>query len=212
MAEPLVIVGAGGFGRETLDVAEAMNAAATGEPVWEILGVVDDSPSELNLERLRDRGVPFLGALEDLPSNAAVAIGVGSPQTRRGIAERLAGPGSSFATLIHPTAVIGSRSTLGEGSIVCALVSLGTNVTVGHQVHLNPGCVIGHDTELADFVSINPAAAISGDCRIGARTLIGVAGVVINQVTVGADAVVGGSACVVRDVPPGSTVKGVPAR
>ena len=60
MAEPLVVVGASGFGRETLDVAEAINAAAP-LPVWDILGVVDDNPSQVNLLRLKERDVAHSG-------------------------------------------------------------------------------------------------------------------------------------------------------
>ena len=41
MSTPLVVVGAGGFGRDTLDVVEAVNAVTTR---FEILGVLDDDP------------------------------------------------------------------------------------------------------------------------------------------------------------------------
>ena len=56
--ERVVVVGASGFGRECLDVLEAM--AAAGSPV-EVAGVVDDGPSELNLERLAARGIRLPG-------------------------------------------------------------------------------------------------------------------------------------------------------
>ena len=38
---PLVIVGAGGHGRETLDIVEAINEQTH---VWHFLGFVDDGP------------------------------------------------------------------------------------------------------------------------------------------------------------------------
>ena len=56
MTTPIVVVGAGGFGRETLDVVEAVNAAAS-QPAFEVLGVVDDAPSAENLVRLKSREV-----------------------------------------------------------------------------------------------------------------------------------------------------------
>ena len=56
MPEPLVIVGAGGFGRETVDVVEAINAAQR-HARWQLLGVADDSPSTENLARLGARGI-----------------------------------------------------------------------------------------------------------------------------------------------------------
>jgi sugar O-acyltransferase (sialic acid O-acetyltransferase NeuD family) len=211
MAEPLIVVGAGGFGRETLDVVEAVNAA-NDEPVWTVLGVVDDAPSETNLERLRQRDVDFLGPLDAIPRHAWVALAVGSPQARARLDVRLAGNCAGFATLVHPTAVVGSRHRVGEGAIVCAHASIGTNVTFGRHVHLNPHAVIGHDARLGDCVSVNPNATVSGDCHIGAEVLIGAASVILQGLEVGSSSVIGAAACVVRDVPSGEVAKGVPAR
>ncbi|NYG54693.1 acetyltransferase [Nocardioides perillae] len=212
MVEPLVIVGAGGFGRETADVVEAINAIA---PTWELLGFVDDAPSDVNLERLAARGYDLLGGTDHLVSldNCAhYVIGVGCPRARRAVADRLRCGRHVPATLVHPAATIGSAVSIGEGTVICAGARLTTNIAVGRHVHVNPSATVGHDTTLGDFVSLNPASSISGDCVIGAGSLVGVGAVVLNQLRVGEDATVGASACVVRDVLDGATVKGVPAR
>jgi sugar O-acyltransferase (sialic acid O-acetyltransferase NeuD family) len=211
MSEPLVIVGAGGFGREVLDVAEATNAASS-RAVWDIVGVVDDAPSSQNLDRLDRRGVGYLGAVDSLPQGARVAVAVGCPRTRRALDEKLTGRGVEFATLIHPAAVIGSQVLIGDAAVVCALVSIGTNVRLGRHVHLNPHAVIGHDTALGDFVSVNPNATVSGDCHVGDNVLIGAAALVLQGIRVGSSSTIGGCACVVKDLPPEVTVKGVPAQ
>lgn len=211
MAEPLIVVGAGGFGRETLDVIEAVNASGD-EPAWTLLGVVDEAPSEANLERLRQRDVPFLGPLDAIASHAWVALAVGSPQARARLDNRLAGRCAGFATLVHPTAVVGSRHRGGEGDIVCAHASVGTNVILGRHVHLNPHAVIGHDARLGDCVSVNPNATISGECAIESEVLIGAGAVVLQGLRVGSRAVVGAAACVIRDVFGSDVVVGVPAR
>jgi sugar O-acyltransferase (sialic acid O-acetyltransferase NeuD family) len=209
MAEALLVIGAGGFGREAIDVAEAMNAVAP-EPVWDVLGVADDGPSETNLVRLKARGVPYVGDLSHAPDGAALVIGIGSPRLRRIVADRLGG--FRYATLVHPTAVIGSEVVIGEGTVVCALVSLGTNVRLGQHVHLNPQAVIGHDTHVDDFASVNPNATVSGDCHVGSAVLVGAASVILQGLRVGSDATVGAAACVISDVESRRTVKGVPAR
>lgn len=203
----IVVVGAGGFGRETLDVVAALGDAIR------LVGVLDDAPSEVNLRRLHDRGVTYLGTIDDWLArgdDAEYAVAVGSPAMRRALVSRFAG--RTPATLVHPSAGIGVASVLGPGAIVCGGVQVSTNVRLGAHVHLNPNATIGHDAVVGDYVSVNPAATISGDCEIRADVLVGAGAVVLQGLTVGTDAVVGAAACVVRDVPAGTTVKGVPAR
>ncbi len=215
MSTELVVVGAGGFGRETLDVVAAINAAGS-SPTFTVLGVLDDGPGDANLNRLAARGVCHLGGIDDwLASSRAstpFALAVGAPSTRRRLAERFAAVGASAPPLLHPRAGVGSQCRLGEGAIVCAGVEISTNVTVGVHVHLNPAATVGHDSVLADYVSVNPAATVSGECTIEAGVLLGAASVVLQGLTVAAGSTVGAAACVVDNVPAGSTVKGVPAR
>lgn len=213
MTDDIVVVGAGGFGREVVDVMEAVNAAES-TPRWNLRGVVDDSPSEENLQRLQVRGIPYLGDLQTIISDAArphFVIGIGSPGVRRALAERLDAAGFSAATLIHPSASTGSAVTIDPGSVICAGVRLTTNIAIGRHAHLNLNSTVGHDSTLGDYVSVNPLASISGDCVLDDEVLIGVAASIINGVTVGSGSVVGGGACAVRDVPSDTTVVGVPA-
>jgi sugar O-acyltransferase (sialic acid O-acetyltransferase NeuD family) len=213
MAEPLLIVGAGGFGRETADVVEAINRA-TDQSVWRLLGIVDDAPSEENLSRMTERGLAYLGGTEETVRAEArprYVVGIGSPRVRKVLADRLDAAGFVAATLVHPEASIGSQCSIGEGSVILAGARLTTNIRLGRHVHLNPNVTVGHDTVLDDFVSMNPASSVSGECLVGPGALIGVAAVVLNQLTVGAGALVGGAACVVKDVAPGSVMVGVPA-
>ena len=145
-----MVVGAAGFGRETLDVLAAINGD---RPIWNLLGVADDGPSATNLERLARRGVRHLGglpkALAELRSVSFV-IAIGSPAVRQQLADRCEAAGWLPATLLHPSATIGALSTVGEGSVVCAGVAVSTNVTLGRHVHLNPNATVGHDTVCAD--------------------------------------------------------------
>jgi sugar O-acyltransferase (sialic acid O-acetyltransferase NeuD family) len=212
---PLVVAGAGGFGRETLDVVEAMNAAAP-SPVWTLLGVVDDAISDANHERLTARSVPFLGTIDEFlrqhGRTASYVVGIGSPHVRRRVVARFDHAGLSPATLVHPSVTCGAVTVFGSGTVVCAGVTVSTNVRLGEHVHVNPNVTIGHDTVIDDYVSINPLAGISGDCVIESGVLVGVGAIVLNGLRVGHGATLGGAACAVRDVLPGTTVVGVPAR
>lgn len=206
---PLVIVGAGGFGRETVDTVRAINEV---RPTWRLLGISDDGPSHDNLTRLEALGLPHVGATADIPLSADVAIAVGNPSTRRQLATVLRERGHAFPSLIHPSTVIGNAFAHGEGLITLAGVSIGTNIDLGGHVHLNAHVVLGHDTRLNDFVSVNPNATISGECAIGSGTLIGAASTVLQNLFIGQGVTVGAAACVIADIPDRAIVKGVPAR
>jgi sugar O-acyltransferase (sialic acid O-acetyltransferase NeuD family) len=205
----IVVIGAGGFGRETLDVLVALNEV---KPIWSILGVIDDAPSPANLTRLTARGIPHLGGLSDIPRDVAVAVGVGSPRARQAIVAELARSSHSYPSLVHPSAVVGTRFQHGEGLIVLGGVSIGTDVELGAHVHLNAHAIVGHDTNLLDYVSVNPNATVSGECVVGPRTLLGASSTVLQQITLAEDVTIGAGALVTRDVTAGVTAKGVPAR
>lgn len=212
--EPLIIVGAGGFGRETVDVVRAQNAESSVRR-YELIGVVDSSPSHSNLERLRLLGVEYLGTEDEwlgTTQASAYLVGVGNPIARKRISSRFDAAGHRPGSAIHPQTAFGSLSSVSPGMVVCAGVRVSTNVKFGHHVHLNPNATIGHDSTLEDFVSINPGAVISGDVLVGEGVLVGAGAVVLQGLEVGSYSTVGAAACVTRDVQPSVIVKGIPAR
>lgn len=207
----LVIVGAGGFGRETLDVIAAINRDM---PTWNVVGVLDDSPSASNLGRLGDREVKHIGGLVEVSNWDPIhfVLGVGSPPVRDRLASRLEGWGHRAATIVHPRAVVGSRSVVAEGTVVCSGAQISTNVSLGRHVHVNPNATVGHDAQVHDYVSINPGAVISGEVLIASHALVGAGAVILQGLRVGHGATVGAAACVTKDVRDRAVVAGVPAR
>jgi len=205
---PLVIVGAGGHGRETLDIVEAINTA---EPTFEVLGFVDDG--DVDGDVLRRRGIELLGPVEALRTiEAAHVIAVGNSRTRARLDEQIAPWPSEPATLIHPLASVASDNRLGTGVVLAASARVTTNVTLGRHTHLNVNAVVSHDTIVGDHVTLSPGALVNGNVTLGNRVFLGTGAVVTPSCRVGDEAVIGAGAVVVADIPAGVTAVGVPAR
>src|SRR5690348_15172302 len=191
---PLVIVGAGGFGREVHDVIEAINFVekSAGLLRFDFVGFLDDGPVDMDL--IANRG-PLLGGvngLADLPPDVEYVIGIGNGDARRRVDEWATRLGRKASSLIHPSAVIGEHgNTIGPGVVVCSHVSITTNVTLGRHVHLNLNCTVGHDATLGDYVTVNPGATISGNVTLEDEVTIGTGAAVIQGRCVGKGSTIG---------------------
>lgn len=214
MTRLLTLVGAGGFGRETVELAAALAVATQGG--YAVEGVVDDAPTAVNRQRLAEQGVRYLGGTNHLPEaigdDCCFAIAVADPAARRRLHQILTAKGYRPEVLVHPAATVGATVRLGPGTIVCAGARLTAHILAGLHVHVHVNATVGHDTRLGDFVSLYPQAAVSGDCHLEQAVTVGATATVLQGRRVGEGAFVGAGAVVVRDVGPGRTVKGVPAR
>lgn len=213
--QPVVIIGAGGFGREVLDVIDAINdqwAESVGQG-YEFLGFLDDGSPDLDL--LDARGVSHLGPvtkLAELASDVGYLIGIGDGGVRR----RLDDYGRSLShpspTVVHPSATQGFDVRFGPGTVVCSHVSLTNNIRIGRHVHLNLNCTVGHDVVLGDYVTVSPLVAISGEVTAETGAMFGTGSTINQRVTMGESAILGAGAAAVKDIPAGVTAVGIPAK
>jgi acetyltransferase EpsM len=126
--------------------------------------------------------------------------------------DQVSAAGLRFATLVHPSSRISTRSSIGEGTILSVNTVIAAHTTLGRHVLINRGALIGHHTEIKDFVTIQPGANIAGACRVGKAAYIGMGAVVIDGISIGTHSVVGAGAVVTKDVPDHVLVVGVPAK
>ena len=207
----IVLVGAGGFGREVLWQLSELNNSTD---QYNILGFVDDAPS---YQGKVINGFPVLGNdqwLLEYSKDICVAICVGNPNGRKSIYNRLKeNPRISFPSIVAKDVKYCSEFVkLGQGCIICLSNVLTVNITIGDFVIVNLDCTIGHDAVLGDFVTLYPSVNVSGNVHIGECTEIGTGANIIQGKVIGENTIIGAGSVVVKDIPSNCTAVGAPAK
>lgn len=194
----LCIAGAGGLGREALDVALAAGIS--------VVAFLDDAPAAGPV-----RGLP-VRSIAGGEGGQLYLVAVGDPAARLAVAGRLDAVGGQATSLVHPSAVIGPDTTLAPGVLVMALAHVSSSVRLGPHVQVHYGASVGHDAVLDEGATVLPGANVAGAVHLGRATTVGSGAIVLQGRTVGDGATVGAGAVVTRDVEPGAVVVGSPAR
>ena len=196
----LIIVCAGGFGREVYYMAKSIGK-------WNIKGFIDD-----NLHALDgvDIALPIIGTIKDwAPSeNEVFALGVSAPKTKEIIVNLMSAKGAKFETLIAPHSRIIESATICEGCIISG--SVGDCVKIGNYVNIM-GSMIGQDSIIGDFSTTTGYTNIVA-AHIGKRVFVGSHAVVLNDIKVGDDAYICAGSIVFSKVKAGTKVFGNPAK
>lgn len=194
----LYIVGAGGFGRETLDATVALDL--------EVTAFLDE-----HREGQVCRELPVHG-LDAVSSGDGFVVAISDPEARSRLAKDLLERGATARSIVDHRTIIGPETSLGAGCVILGNAFVSSSVRVGGHTHINYNASIGHDTVLGDLVTVLPGANVGGNVTVERGALIGSNACVLQGLTIGPGAVVGAGAVVTREVTAGATVVGVPAR
>lgn len=203
----LIIVGAGGLGREVLQLAKDINGQ---EETFEIMGFIDDNSMALQGKDCSHR---IIGSVESwLPAKDELfVLAIANPQLKQNLAEKLKAKDAQFASLIHPTAIISSHTKLGMGLIVYPYARINVNCRVGDFVTLLSS-PIGHDSIIGDYCTITTNCTITGDVSLGKRVFVGSGSTIIPHINIGDDVYIGAGSVVINHLKSGMKVLGNPAR
>lgn len=208
-AEPtseFIIIGAGGHGRELLEIVERVGWAGR------CLGFADDAPSASNYSKLELLGYPLLGTVEwAAQAGLQCLLGIGDSATRRRVISLLGGPHRAIK-LLDKSAWISPSARLEAGVVCCQNVVVTTSATIGENSLLNVGVTVQHDTVVGADCTLSPGVFVNGDVQIGTGVFVGTGAVIARGVTIADRAVIGAGATVLSNVSEDSFVAGTPAR
>ena len=205
--ERIIIVGAGGFGREVLQWARH----AWPSDAHRIAGFLSADPDKLNGH---GPTLPILGSPADFqpqPGDGLV-LAIGVPDVRRQVAEQLAARGARFLTMIHPTAIVADTAVIGTGSVICPYAVVSDAVRLGRCVLVNYHASLGHDATAGDYAVLSPYATLGGYAAVGSDVFLAIHVTVGPNVTLGEGTIVSANSSALAPTPAGSFVFGVPGR
>lgn len=200
----IVIVGAGDLGKEIVWLIEDINKR---QPTYLILGFLDDDTSKTGSDFY---GYKVLGGTEQLqdlskkmPLSAVIAIQDG------GVRKKIVDAHPEFDkwdSIIHPTAVIASTSSVGKGSVFFPQVTVSVDSDLGdfglYYIH----SIVCNDCKIGNYVSIMSGASISEHAEIGDECFIAAGACVYPHKTLGRGSEVAVEATDKKDYNDGSKV------
>ena len=201
----IVIVGAGGFGREVLQYLKDIHGH---DPVK---GFLDDNLTSVEPASLEQR---ILGRISDYAPqpDEEFVLAIGNPGLRLRLANQLSERGARFITVIHPLAYVASSATLGTGCIIAPFATIGANALLSDQVVVTFYASVAHDAVVGPASALSPHSVANGGSRLGTAAFLGTAAIVNPTCGVGNFAKVAAGSVVYRDVPDRALASGNPAK
>lgn len=205
----MIIIGAGGFAKELLEVCNEN----------ELLGELHfyDDVNADQPDKLYDR-FPILKTEAELASffenkSKHFALGLGTPQLREQMANRMKIMGGVLSSIISQKAHISTFDVhIGEGATILHNATIANGCTIGIGTLLYHNVQITHDCIVGDFVELSPGATLLGKVSIGNNVQIGANATVLPGVSIGDNVIIGAGSVVTKNISNNSIVKGAPAK
>ncbi len=203
----IIIVGAGGFGREVYFWAKD----SFSKDQYRIKGFLDDNPRILDNY---DMEVGIIGNLNsyEVKRQDRFVFAIAKTETKVRLITKLKKRGAKFISLIHPSVLIVPTAKIGEGVVICPNCIITTNVQIDNYVTINSGTIIGHDIIIQDYTSVMSQVEIGGNSKLGSKVFIGSCSMIIPGRKIGDNAFVGAGSVVIRNVEENTNVFGNPAK
>lgn len=204
----LLIIGARGWGREVYDIAKSCIYAGAD---FSVKGFLDDKFDALDNYA---NYPPIISSVESysVQKDDIFICALGDVIYKRKYVQMIIDKGGEFITLIHPTAILGNNSQIGNGCIIGAYANISSDTRIGDYVTFSIKAGMGHDSIIGDYTHIGGMTNISGFVEIGKNVTIHPCCNIIPHKKIGDNSVIGTGSVVLNNVRANITVFGNPAK
>jgi sugar O-acyltransferase (sialic acid O-acetyltransferase NeuD family) len=204
----LVIIGAGGFGRE---LESYLLSIPEQNRDWKLKGFIDDNPDALFGKKTNCKIIGSIDNYNFLDEDLAV-IGIVSIEVKHIIVTKLKSKKVNFFTFIAKEAFLGIGVIIGEGTVICPNTIIPNNAIIGDFVTININSTIGHDVIIGDYCAIMPSVNIGGEAKLGENIYIGSNANLAPRIEISDKVFIGVGSIVIKSITDVGTYFGNPAR
>jgi sugar O-acyltransferase (sialic acid O-acetyltransferase NeuD family) len=139
-------------------------------------------------------------------------VAIGDNAKRRELAQQLKKLNLKLINAIHPTAILDSDVSVGEGNYIAQGVIIVTGTKIGNCCNIHTAASIDHDNILEDGVNLGPGVRTAGRVTIKQDAFLGTGTVVIPDITIGEGSYLGGGSVVIKNIQSFTKEVGNPSR
>lgn len=208
----LYILGTSGFAKEVAQLATQINNRNL---TWSSINYLSEKREDIGKVLAYGKVIATDEILDNLENQIDIAIGVGHPEIRKRLAEKISkNPLINTPNLIYPGLDIDLNYVqMGKGNFFARGTSITCDVKIGNFNLFNYNCTIGHDVLIGSYNVICPSSNISGYCTIGSKCLVGTGSQILPGITIADGLIIGASSLLTESIPDENlTFIGIPAR
>jgi sugar O-acyltransferase (sialic acid O-acetyltransferase NeuD family) len=203
----LFIYGAGGTGRELLDIHySTIKDKIDKKNIY----FVDDNKAGSIIDGVKI--LDFMSTIHMGKYNNKYVIAIGEPITRNLLFNKIIINGFCGFNLIHKSTEISDSAVFGEGIVVYANSIISSNTNISNNVMIQFNTVIGHDVAINESSVVSSGVVIGGGVEVGKNTFIGMGVILKENIKIGSNSIIGMGSVVYNDIPSDVIALGNPAR
>lgn len=204
----LLIIGARGYGRGTVDIAKLMPDY---EKKFIIKGFLDDNKNILDKY---PNYPPIISSVENyiVEEDDVFVCALGDVSYKKKYVTMILEKGGEFYTIIHPATHIGNNVKIGNGCIIGYNTQIDCDVTIGDFVNIQTNVVVGHDSVIGNWTIMDCFSFTGGFAQLGDSVTVHTGAKILPHRIIGKNSTINAGSIVIRDVKDNSVIMGNPAK